>query len=302
MRLLKLAAGSTIVVLASALLTTPAHAAAPGTLANAISAMQDEALAYADYQAWSAQADTVPNHNVATLLTLVATQERDEHFSELSDVADVIGSSRTNLVTTITDENTEATSTYPGFASQAIADGDATTAALFAELADDEASHRTTAKKAYRALCCHASRPDNPVAVPVAILQQPAQTTGQTLINVRTAMRGEAFASARYRLFAEQAYAEGRAWLGRLFMALAEVELVEHYAALANRYGLVGTIDVNVTAAVAAEDQAIETYASIAAEATAAGDTDAAALFAHIGTDESAHRDLFADALAGLGS
>lgn len=302
MRLLKLAAAGTIAVLASALLATPAHAAAPGTLANAISAMQDEALAYADYQAWSAQADTAPNHNVATLLTLVATQERDEHFSELSDVADVIGSSHTNLITTITDENTEATSTYPGFASQAIADGDAVTADLFGELAADEATHWAAAKKARRALCCHAARPANPVADPVVILQQPAQASGQTLVNVRAAMRGEAYASARYLLFAQRAYQEGRPWLGELFTALSAVELTEHYAALANRYGLVGTINANLTAAVAAEDGAIATYASIGSAATAAGDTDAAALFADIGTDESAHRALFADALAGLGS
>lgn len=302
MRLIRLAAASAVAVLASSLLAAPAQAATPGTITNAISAMHDEALAYADYQAWAVQADTVPNHDVATLLGVIAVQERGEHFSELAAITNVVGSSFANLVTTTTDENTEATSTYPEFQAQAIADGDTTTAALFAELAIDEASHRSTAVKAYRALCCHAARPANPVADPVTILQQPAQTSGQTLINVRTAMRGEAYASARYLLFAQQAYSEGRSWVGRLFTALSAVELTEHYAALANRYGLVGTINANLTAAVAAEDGAIATYTSIATAATAAGDTDAAALFTDIGTDESAHRTLFADALAGLES
>lgn len=302
MRFPRLAAAGSVAVFASALLASPAQATTPGTVASAISAMHDEALAYADYQAWAVQADTVPNHDVAILLGLVAVQERGEHFSELAALTNVIGSSPTNLVTTVEDENTEATSIYPGFQAQAIADGDATTAELFAELAIDEASHRTTAMRAYRALCCHDGRPANPVADPVTILQQPAQTSGQTLINVRTAMRGEAYASARYLLFAQQAYSEGRSWVGRLFTALSAVELTEHYAALANRYGLVGAIDANLTAAVAAEDGAIATYASIATAATAAGDTNAAALFADIGTDESAHRTLFADALAGLGS
>lgn len=143
-------------------------------------------------------------------------------------------------------------------------------------------------------------RPTNPIADPVTILQQPAQTSGQTLVNVRTAMRGEAYASARYLLFAQQAYREGRPWLGELFEALSAVELEEHYAALANRYGLVGNLPTNLGAAVSAEVGAVATYASMATAAGAAGDTDAAARFADIGTDEEAHRVLFADALAGL--
>lgn len=282
-------------------LVSPGLAATTGTASNAISAMHDEALAFADYTAWSVQADTVPNHEVAVLLLLVATQERGEHFFELSDVAGVIGTSRTNILTALNDEYVEATSTYPAFQTQATADGDTVTADLFVELAADEATHRVGLGQAYRAWCCRAPRPESPVAEPVTILQQPAQTSGQTLANVRMAMRGEAYASARYLLFAQQAYADSLAWLGRFFTALAAVELTEHYAALANRYGLVGPIGVNIDNAVVAEQDAVATYASISAQAATAGDSEAAALFTDIGSDESVHLALFSDALAGLG-
>lgn len=295
------ATGVMVGTILSLMLASPGQAATPGTVSNAISAMHDEALAFADYSAWSAQADTVPNHDVAVLLLLVATQERGEHFFELADVADVIGTSRTNILTALNDEYAEATTTYPGFQAQAAAAGDATTAALFGELAADEATHRAGLAQAYRALCCRATRPVGPVAEPVTILEQPAQTSGQTLINVRTAMRGEAYASARYLLFAQQAFMDDHSWLGRFFTALAAVELTEHYAALANRYGLVGAIGANLAGAVAAEQGAIATYASISAQATAAGDSEAAARFVDIGSDESAHLALFSDALAGLG-
>lgn len=302
MKIIRFAAATAVATLLSTLFVASAQAATPGTINNAVSAMHDEALAFADYSAWADQADAVGNHNVAVLLDLIAAQERGEHFSELADLTDVVGSAKTNLLTTATDEGAEATSIYPGFQKQATADGDAVTAELFSELASDEATHRSALLKARRALCCHSSRPVSPVADPVTILEQPAQTTGQTLINVRSAMRGEAYASARYLLFAGQAYEVGYPWLGRLYTALASVELTEHYAALANRYGLVGSIRVNLTSAVAAEDGAIATYASIAQQATAAGDTAEAARFVDIGTDESAHRALFAAALAGLGA
>lgn len=294
MKITNLVAAVIIIMPISAGLPTPAHAAPTSTVDNAIAAMHDEATAYADYQAWSHQADTVPNHTVAVLLNIVATQERHEHFAELAHLTTVVSTSLDNLATTIEGERTEATSLYPAFRNQALADGDTVTAALFAELAGDEVSHQAVATAARRALCGHGPRPTPPAADQVPIVQQPAQTHGQTLINVRSAMRGEAYASARYALFADQAYAEGRPWLGRLFDALAAVELNEHYAALANRYGLVGPIGANLSAAIAAETGAIAAYDEYADAADAAGNTAIAARFREVGSDEVAHRALFA--------
>ena len=217
MRPYRLTVIAAVAAITSALITTPAHATTPETAAAATGAMHDEATAYADYRAWATQADAVGDHTTAVLLGVIAAQERDEHFMELSDVAGTVRSSRENLTITIQGENEEATSIYPGFQRQALADGDPTTAALFAELSADEGTHRDVATKARRALCHHTMRPRNPEADPVPIVQQPSQATGQTLANVRAAMRGEAYASARYRLFAQRAYRDGLPWLGELF-------------------------------------------------------------------------------------
>lgn len=301
MRLLKIITIVAMAAILSTTILTPVQAATPSTTANAISAMHDEALAYADYSAWSDQADSVANHNVAVLLDLVAAQERDEHFSELADIANVVGTTKANLSTTASGEGDEATRIYPGFQAQAAASGDTVTAALFGELAGDETSHRAGLLKAHRAVCGHGPRPVSPEVDAVKIVEQPAQATGQTLANVRAAMRGEAYASARYRLFAQKAYADGYPWLGEFYTTLAAVELTEHYAALANRYGLVGSISTNLMSAVSAETGAIATYASISRQATSVGDTQVASKFAEIGTDETAHQWLFLAALGSLG-
>lgn len=287
-----------MVAIVGSLLVYPiAASAAPAVHENLSVAMHDEALAYGDYQAWAGQADSVNRHDVAVLLGVIATQEREEHFAELAELTDVIGPSLSNLTATIRDENAEATRIYPEFRDQARADGDVVTADLFAELITDEAAHRVVAVNARRALCDHGFRPVAPEPDPVTIVQQPAQASGKTLTNVRTAMRGEAYASARYRLFAQRAYADGLPWLGNLFATLADVELTEHYAALANRYGLVGSIRANVTAAIMAEKEAMSTYANFALMANRQGDVVAAKRFEEIGTDESAHRILLADVL-----
>lgn len=283
-----------VAIVGSLLVYPVAASAAPAVHENLSVAMHDEALAYGDYQAWAGQADSVNRHDVAVLLGIIATQEREEHFAELAELTDVIGPSLGNLTATIGDENAEATRIYPEFRDQARADGDLVTADLFAELATDEATHRVVAVKARHALCDHGPHPVAPKPDPVAIVQQPAQTSGKTLTNVRTAMRGEAYASARYRLFAQRAYADGLPWLGKLFATLADVELTEHYAALANRYGLVGSIGANVTAAIMAEKGAVSTYANFALVANRQGDIKAGKRFEEIGTDEAAHLALFA--------
>lgn len=301
MRLSKTITAVAVAALLTTTLTTPAEAAAPSTTANATSAMHDESLAYADYSAWANQADSVGNHTMAVLLDLVAAQERDEHFAELAGIANTVGPTKSNLLTAANGEGEEATRIYPGFQAQAAASGDTVTAALFGELAGDEASHRAGLLKAHRAICGHGPRPVSPEVDAVRIVEQPAQTSGQTLANVRTAMRGEAYASARYRLFAQKAYADGYPWLGEFYTTLADVELTEHYAALANRYGLIGPISVNLTSATSAETGAVAAYTSFSGQATAVGDVQVASKFAEIGTDETAHKVLFSATLGSLG-
>lgn len=285
--------GVVALVLGTIAYPTTAGATAPGTRTNLATAMHDEATAYADYTAWATHATETGNTALAALLTVVASQERDEHFAELAEVASLVGSNSRNVRSSTRAEAEEASITYPGFAAQAIVDGDPTTAELFEELAGDEGTHRILLARADRVLCRPGPVPHAPAVDPVTIVEGSAQATGQTLVNVRTAMRGEAFASAKYRLFASAAYASGKSWLGDLFVGLSNVELFEHYAALANRYGLVGTDAVNLARAIAAENGAIAAYTTWSSEAVAVGDGDVASLFAELGGDEVVHRDAF---------
>lgn len=289
-----------VVALATAVFALPAPAGAttPGTRANLATAMHDEATAYADYTAWAVHAAGAGNTALASRLVATANMERGEHFAELAEAVSLVEGITGNIRTSMAAEELEANTTYPGFAAQATADGDPVTAALFTELAGDEEMHQERLAQAYRFLMRIGRVPVVPVVAPVAIVEGPARATGQTLANVRTAMRGEAYAAAKYRLFAFAAYGSGKSWLGNLFMALAGVELSEHYAALANRYGLVGTDAVNLAAAIASENGAIAGYTGWSADASTAGDGDIADLFTGIGGDEVVHRDAFV-ALAG---
>jgi len=292
-----IAAGVIAVALGAITYPAPASATTPGTYTNLNTAMTDEATAYADYTAWAAHAIGNGDTALADLLTTTANQERGEHFAELAEAASIVGNNVGNVRGSMFAEAEEARVTYPGFAAQATTDGDPVTSALFVELAGDEGTHRNLLAKAYRHLCRIGPSPMppivDPVVDPVTIVEGPAQATGQTLANVRTAMRGEAYASAKYRLLAHAAYASRKPWLGNLFTALSNVELYEHYAALANQYGLVGTDAENLTDAIAAENGAIASYETWATDATTAGDVDVAELFTEIRGDEVVHRDAF---------
>ena len=281
------------VLLGAVVAPAPAGATSPGTTVNLSTAMHDEATAYADYTAWADHATGSGYPELASLLVATANQERGEHFAELASAAWLVGTNTSNVWSSMLAEYTEATNTYPRYATQATADGDVVTSALFTELAGDEASHKSLLAQAYRYLHHMGCAPVPPLPDPVAIVEGPAQATGQTLVNVRAAMRGEAYASAKYRLYADAAYRTGKSWLGNLFVGLSNVELYEHYAALANRYGLVGPVATNLASAIAAEEGAIADYASWSTSATAAGDTAEAALFTEIRGDEIGHRDAF---------
>lgn len=277
----------------------PAFATSNQTRTNLATALHDEASAYAEYQAWSHQADAEGNGSAATLLRATADQERGEHFAQLAAAYRLVGMDASNVRTAIVDERSEAVSTYPAFADQAAAQGDTMASELFDELASDECSHRVALSQALRALTIGGRWPDLPAFDPVAIVPGPARSVGATLVNLRTAMRGEAFASARYLAFAQGAYRHGHGLLGGLLLRLSAVELYEHFAQLATLAGLVGTTTTNLGAAIAAEGSAIASYGTWSTAATAAGDGVEAALFTDIRSDEIGHQTAFATALGG---
>lgn len=123
----------------------------------------------------------------------------------------------------------------------------------------------------------------------------------RTRENLLTALHGEAFAYARYSLFAAAARAEGDERAATLFEGLAAVELHEHYAELAELAGLVGTTADNLRAAIQDENDEVETsYPSFAEKARAAGDTAAAERFTEIAGDEREHMKALEEALERL--
>ena len=63
----------------------------------------------------------------------------------------------------------------------------------------------------------------------------------KTQENLSTAMRGEAFAYAKYQLYAKHAEQNGNTELAKLFRTAANIERFQHFAEEAQLAGLVGS-------------------------------------------------------------
>lgn len=115
-----------------------------------------------------------------------------------------------------------------------------------------------------------------------------------TLENLSTAMHDEAFAHAKYLLFAEHARRGGNAELANLFESTANTDKAEHFAQEASMAGIVGSDLENLKNAIAEESYETESmYPDFAAAADRVGDHEAALRFREIAADEARHRDNF---------
>ncbi|MFJ8199207.1 ferritin family protein [Streptomyces sp. NPDC096152] len=120
----------------------------------------------------------------------------------------------------------------------------------------------------------------------------------QTLSDLATAMKGEAFAYASYSLYGAEADRRLLPEVGGLFRTTARTELNEHLRQAAVLAGTVGTNAANLRQAVngeAYEHQVM--YRGFARQARADGDLAAAKLFTEIAADEGRHRDAYRTAL-----
>lgn len=123
----------------------------------------------------------------------------------------------------------------------------------------------------------------------------------KTKANLSTAMHGEAFAFAKYTMFAEQARRNGNTELADLFEKTAKMEHLEHLREHAELAGVVGSEQENLKDAIKGEDYETKTmYPQFAKEARAVGDLAAAKRFEEVGRDEATHRDEFEHALTAL--
>jgi rubrerythrin len=119
--------------------------------------------------------------------------------------------------------------------------------------------------------------------------------------NLSTAMHGEAFAYAKYMLFAERARQRGNAELAELLEKTAKEELLEHFAEEAGLAELVRGDADNLDDAIQGESYEVETmYRDFAEQAFSAGDKAVGNRFDEIRHDEMKHRDAFKKALAKL--
>lgn len=122
-----------------------------------------------------------------------------------------------------------------------------------------------------------------------------------TLANLLTAMHGEAFAYAKYTLYAEHAQATHQPELAALFNRTAQVELTEHFAEEATLAGLVRDTRTNLATSISGETyEATVMYPTYAAQAAAVGDKTAARVLRHNGRDEAQHARAFTRVLVGL--
>jgi rubrerythrin len=279
----------------------PAGPLAESTRTNLLDAMHGEALARARYLAYAAQARTEGHQQAGALLRRTAGVELNDHFALEAVYVGLSGTDQANLATAIAGESYEATTMYPQFEAEALADGDTVAAALFHEIAADEAAHRDLYSQALAALTGSGQTPAPPTVDPVTVPAGPAHSSGRTLANLQTALRGEAFASASYLAFARTTRQSGHPALARLFEAVSEVELSEHWAGEAGLAGVVADTGTNLATAAAGEDYEAETmYPSYAAQAAAAGDLAVARSLLEIAADEADHRDAFRSAAARL--
>ena len=116
--------------------------------------------------------------------------------------------------------------------------------------------------------------------------------------NLLEAMRGEAFAFAKYKLFAKQARNHGEDELANLFDKTADQEYMEHFTEQADLVQLVGTDEQDVTDAIAGESFEVDTlYKRFAEEARDDGDEQVAHRVEEIRRDEVFHQLAFQEAL-----
>jgi rubrerythrin len=123
----------------------------------------------------------------------------------------------------------------------------------------------------------------------------------ETEKNLDSAMQGEAFAYAKYMLYAQHARANGHPEIARLFEEAAKTERTDHFRGQAELAGVVGSDADNLRSAIQGEDYEQSTlYPKFARQAEARGDKAAAERFDEIARDERKHRDEFKAALDDL--
>lgn len=108
------------------------------TRANLMTALHDEAFAYARCMLMATEAREEGDLAAAELLEGIARVGLREHFAELARLAHLVGGDADNLVSLIQDESKHRASTYRRFAEEARAAGEPEVAESFERIRADE--------------------------------------------------------------------------------------------------------------------------------------------------------------------
>ena len=104
-------------------------------------ALAGEALAALRYILFAERAEAEGHPEVATLFRTIGRQERTEHFTEIAELLELVGSTERNLEASISGEVAEHHRLYPTYAAEARHAGDEAAAKRFIELGGDEHQH-----------------------------------------------------------------------------------------------------------------------------------------------------------------
>ena len=124
------------------------------------------------------------------------------------------------------------------------------------------------------------------------------QRTKQNLI---TAMKAEAFAQAKYARFAARARMEEDWEAARVFQKAADSDSTEHFAREAELAGLGAATEDNLRTAINEQSEQAAMYRCFTDEATADGESSAAAIFPHVQLQTDANRTELESCLRRLG-
>jgi rubrerythrin len=136
---------------------------------------------------------------------------------------------------------------------------------------------------------------------PMDFEREETRMNAETYENVMVALHGEAYAHARYLLYAEAARKRGDDRLASLFEGIAAVELHEHFAELAELVDLVSTDEDNLRRAIQDENAEVQSmYPGFAGQARLVGEAAVAARFEEMAEDEREHEKTLEAALERL--
>jgi rubrerythrin len=145
-------ASAVAVLLGAALAVSTAGAGStkvqPSTATNLSAAMHGEAFAHLKYMKYAEHARANGNEELAKLFEENARIEADEHFAREADALVLAAADDVNLLDAMAGEKYENTKMYQDFARQAEAAGDKKVAAMFRQIASDEADHYESYKDA----------------------------------------------------------------------------------------------------------------------------------------------------------